>query len=114
MKKKVIGQKYGIEITKPWNQKMYDWNELVAKLIKIDLYNKLEEFYTKGDRTGMNKIANSFGPSYGEGYDVDSIYDGIFSDLGDIQNYQLNEELEWLVSKNLINKPKYEFVGYDK
>jgi len=29
-------------------------------------------------------------------------------------NYQLNEELEWLVSKNLINKPKYEFVGYDK
>ena len=63
---KVIGTKYGIEITKPWNQKMYDWNELVGKLIKIDLYNKLEEFYKKGDKAGMNKIANSFGPSYGD------------------------------------------------
>ena len=114
MKKKVIGQKYGVQITKPWNQQMYAWNDLVAKIIKIDLYKKLEEFYKNNDIDGMNQIAQSFGAGYGQGYDVDSIYDGIFEDLKDVQNYQLNEELEWLVSKNLISKPKYEFVGYDK
>ena len=114
MKKKLIKTKYGIQITKPWNQQMYAWNDLVAKVIKIDLYKKLEEFYKNNDIDGMNEIARSFGAGYGEGYDVDSIYDGIFEDLKAIQNYQLNEELEWLVSKNLINKPKYEFVGYDK
>jgi hypothetical protein len=111
---KVIGTKYGIEITKPWNQKMYDWNELVGKLIKIDLYNKLEEFYKKGDRAGMNKIANSFGPSYGEGYDIDSVFDSVFEDIEQLQNYQINEELEWLVKDGLIKKPEFNFVGYDK
>jgi hypothetical protein len=111
---KVIKTKYGVEITKPWNQSMYDWNDEVAKLIKIDLYKKLEEFYNNNDVDGMNEISNSFGPSYGEGYDVDEIFEGIFNDLKDIQNYQLNEELEWLVSKNIIKEPKYGFIGYDK
>ena len=111
---KVIGTKYGIEITKPWNQKMYDWNELVGKLIKIDLYKKLEEFYIKGDRNGMNKIANSFGPSYGDGYSNDDVFDSVFDDIAQIQNYQLNEELEWMVKDGLVKEPKYGFVGYDK
>ena len=54
---KVIKTKYGVEITKPWNQSMYDWNDIVGKLIKIDLYKSLEEFYTKRNKKGMNKIA---------------------------------------------------------
>ena len=112
MSKKVIGSKYGIQITRPWNNEMYDWNDEVAKVIKIGLYSKLEELYKKKDIDGMNEIAKSFGAGYGFGFDVDSIYTGIFEDLKDIQNYQLNEELEWLVSKNIIKKPKYEFVGY--
>ena len=111
---KVIKTKYGVEITKPWNQSMYDWNDIVGKLIKIDLYKSLEEFYTKRNKKGMNKIASSFGASYGDGYDVDSIYDSIFKDLQNLENYQLNEELEWLIKDNLVNKPKYGFVGYDK
>ena len=111
---KVIGTKYGIEITKPWNQKMYDWNEIVGKLIKIDLYNKLEEFYKKGDREGMNKIANTFGPSYGEGYSNDDVFDSIFDDIAQIQNYQLNEDLEWMVKDGLVKEPEFGFVGYDK
>lgn len=114
MSKKVIGKKYGVEITKPWNVEMYNWNDDVAKILKIGLYNKLEEFYHNNDIDGMNVIAQSFGAGYGDGYNVDSIYDGIFEDLKYIQNYQLNEELEWLVSKNIIKKPKYGFVGYDK
>jgi hypothetical protein len=93
---------------------MYDWNELVGKLIKIDLYNKLEEFYKKGDRKGMNKIANTFGPSYGDGYSNDDVFDSVFDDIAQIQNYQLNEELEWMIKDGLVKEPKYGFVGYDK
>ena len=111
---KVIAHKYGITITKPWNKSMYDWNDEVAKLIKIDLYKSLEKFYNNSDKDGMNKIASSFGASYGVGYDVETTFDGIFNELKDIQNYQLNEELEWLVKNGLVKKPKYEFVGYDK
>ena len=114
MKKKLIKTQYGIQITKPWNQSMYDWNDKIGKLIKIDLYQKLKEFYESNDVDGMNRIASSFGASYGDGYDDDSIYDSIFKDLQNLENYQLNEELEWLIRDNLVNKPKYGFVGYDK
>ena len=111
---KVIGTKYGIEITKPWNEKMYEWNDVVGKLIKIDLYNKLTEFYKKGDTKGMNLIAGSLGPKYGEGYDIDSMFDAIYEDISQVQNYTLNDELEWMVKDGLIKQPKYGFVGYDK
>lgn len=111
---KVIGTKYGIEITKPWNNKMYGHNDLVAKLIKIDLYNKLKEFYDNGNVKGMNKIASTLGPSYGEGYDIDSMFDAIFEDIKQTQNYHLNDELEWMVKDGLIKEPKFGFVGYDK
>ena len=111
---KVTGTKYGIEITKPWNGKMYEHNDLVAKLIKIDLYNKLKEFYDNGDVKGMNKIASTLGPSYGEGYDIHSMYDSIYDDIVQSQNYTLNDELKWMVKDGLIKEPKYGFVGYDK
>jgi|TARA_B110000977_G_C10608886_1_gene311385 hypothetical protein len=114
MKKKVIGEKYGVQITRPWNKAMYHWNDLAAKLIKIDIFKKLEEFYEDENIEGMNLIAQSFGAGYGDGYDVDSMYAGISKDLGMVENYQLNEELEWLVRKEIINEPKFGFVGYDK
>ena len=84
------------------------------KLIKIDLYQKLKEFYESNDVDGMNRIASSFGASYGDGYDDDSIYDSIFKDLQNLENYQLNEELDWLVKHNIVKEPEFKFVGYDK
>ena len=54
------------------------------------------------------------GPSYGDGYDVDAVFDSVFDDITQLQNYQINEELEWLVKDGLIKKPEFEFVGYDK
>ena len=34
---KTIGTKYGIEITKPWNNEMYNHNDKVGELLKIEL-----------------------------------------------------------------------------
>ena len=53
MSKKVIGSKYGIQITRPWNNEMYDWNDEVAKVIKVGLYSKLEELYKKKDNFSL-------------------------------------------------------------
>lgn len=111
---KVIGTKYGIEITKPWNEKMYEWNDLVAKLIKIDLFNKLEEIYKGGDKDKLNEFAGAVGTRYGLGFDLKDMYDGIYDDLVNLQNYQMAQDLDWYVTKGFINEPKYGFVGYDK
>lgn len=111
---KVIGTKYGIEITKPWNGKMYEWNDWVAKLIKIDLYNKLEELYKKGDKKELNEFAGAIGTKYGFGFDLKGMYDAIYDDLVNLPNYQMAQDLDWYVTKGFIKEPKYGFVGYDK
>ena len=112
---KVIGKKYGINITKPWSREMYDWNDMVAKLIKIDLYKSLKEIYDGGaSKSQMNDLASTFGPKYGDGYDVDDMYDLIYKEIVSVPTYILNEELDYLIKKGYINEPKYKFVGYDK
>jgi len=111
---KVIGKKYGIEITKPWSKEMYEWNDTVAKLIKMDLYKTLKKMYEGGaSKKEMNDLASTFGPKYGDGYEIDDMYDSIYEEIVSAPNYVLNEELDYLVKKSYICKPKYGFVGYD-
>lgn len=111
---KVIGTEYGIEITKPWNQKMYDHNDLVGKLIKVDLFKKLQELYEMGDKNELNEFAKAIGTGYGFGFDLDSMYEGIKDDLEYLQNYQMEQDLDWYVTKGFIKEPKFRFVGYGR
>jgi len=111
---KVIGTKYGIEITKPWNKEMYNHNDLVAKLIKASLSDTLEELYKGGDMDELNKFAKVIGTGYGFGFDLDSMYEGICGDLEYLPNYQMADDLDYYVSKGFIKEPKFNFVGYTK
>ena len=110
---KVIGTKYGIEITKPWNEKMYEHNDLVAKLIKVELSNKLEELYKKGDTNELNEFARAVGTSYGFGFDLDSMYKGICDDLEYLQNHQMEQDMDYYVKMGFIKQPEFGFVGYN-
>ena len=116
MSKKVIGTKYGIEITRPWNNEMYDHNDKVGELLKIELENTLGEIYDNGNcsKDELNEFSKVISYSYGDGYDVESMYPLIKDSIDDLQNYQLAEDIEWLVKKNLIVTPKIGFVGYGK
>jgi len=111
---KVIGTKYGIEITKPWNEKMYEHNDMVAKLIKVELFEKLEEIYKKGNKDELNEFAGAVGTRYGFGFDLVGMHRGIRNDLEYLQNYQMAEDMDYYVKKGFIQQPKIGFVGYDK
>lgn len=116
MSKKVIGTKYGIEITKPWNSEMYDHNDKVAELLKIELENTLKSIYNDGNcsKEKLNEFAGAIGSKYGFGFDLKGMYDGITDDLEYLQNYQIADELDYYVKKGFIQQPKIGFVGYDK
>jgi len=114
MSKKVIGTKYGIEITKPWNSEMYEHNDKVSQLIKVELYTKLEELYKKGNMDTLNEFAGAVGTKYGFGFDLKGMYDGITNDLEYLQNYQIEQDLDYYVKKGFVKEPKFGFVGYDK
>jgi|TARA_B110000259_G_C13709811_1_gene279958 hypothetical protein len=113
---KTIGTKYGIEITKPWNNEMYDHNDKVGELLKIELENTLDGIYDGGNctKSELNEVSSVFSYKYGEGYDVKSMYPLIKEGIKELQNYQLAEDIEWLVKKNLIVTPKIGFIGYGK
>jgi len=113
---KTIGTKYGIEITRPWNNEMYDHNDKVGELLKIELENTLEEIYDNGNcsKGELNEFSKVISYNYGDGYDVESMYPLIKESIDDLQNYQLAEDIEWLVKRNLIVTPKIGFVGYGK
>jgi len=113
---KVIGEKYGIQITKPWNNEMYDHNDKVAQLLKIELENTLNYIYKDGNcsKEELNKFAKVIGCSYGQGYDVTTMYPQIEEDLNLLANYQLAEDLDYYVKNGFIKQPKIGFVGYGK
>ena len=114
MSKKVIGTKYGIEITKPWNNEMYDHNDKVAELLKIELYNKLEEIYKIGDEDILNQFGKVVGTGYGFGFDLRDMFDDIKRNLEYLPNYQIEQDLDYYVKKGIIKQPKIGFVGYTK
>jgi hypothetical protein len=42
------------------------------------------------------------------------MYEGIKNDLEYLQNYQMEQDLDYYVKKGFIKEPKFGFVGYNK
>jgi hypothetical protein len=114
-KKKVLGIKYGIEITKPWSQEMYLHNDLVAAEMKKNIVEAIIHAYNNNNLTVLREIGKSI-CAYSFYYDITAfeMYNKILSDLQHVQNYWLNDEYSWLVSKGYVKEVEINFVGYDK
>ena len=64
---KVVKTKYGIQITKHWNNEMYDHNDMVAELMKAELLIKLELAKETDDEELLRNVAKIIHPSgYGK------------------------------------------------
>jgi len=110
---KVLGKKYGIEITKPWNKEMYDHNDKVADLMKAELKLALVKAYKNKDEELLRGVASVIEPSgYGYGFDMDGIYKDALNGLEMVQNYWLNEEYPYGVKKGIVPSVELEFIGY--
>jgi hypothetical protein len=102
-----------IEITRPWNNDMYDHNDEVAELMKTELSKKLLEAYASDKEVTMRSIGKIIHPSgYGVGFNFHEIYDSLNKEIEQLQNFWLNEEYPYGVEQGLLSKIKHEFVGY--
>ena len=112
---KVLDVKYGIAITKPWSKEMYEHNDKVASEMKENIFQALNEAYSKDDETALREIGRSVcAYRFGDGYDMDEIHIEICRELDNVQNYWLNDEYPSLVRKGYVKDIKIGFVGYDK
>ena len=110
---KVLGTKYGIEITRPWNKEMYDHNDKVADLMKAELRLALSKALRTENEQLLRDVASVIDPcGYGIGFEVEDIYNDALKNLDMVQNYWLNEEYPYGVKKGIIPSVELEFIGY--
>ena len=110
---KVLGTKYGIEITRPWNKEMYDHNDKVADLMKAELRLALSKAFRTENEQLLRDVASVIDPcGYGMGFEVEDIYNDAMKNLDMVQNYWLNEEYPYGVKKGIVPSVELEFIGY--
>ena len=110
---KVIGTKYGIDITRPWSNEMYEHNDKVAHLMKAEILIRLKEIHKNRDEEALRDLAKVVYPcGYGTGFDFDGIYEDTLQNIEDVQNYWLHEEFPYGVKKGIVSDIGIEFIGY--
>lgn len=112
---KVLGEKYGIQITKPWSQAMYDHNEKVATQMKAAIMEALTQADKKHDTKTVAVIAKAIN-AYGYAQlQHDYILSDAISGLQNVQNYWLHGDC-WpdLLKAGLVKPLEMEMIGYDK
>lgn len=110
---KVKEIKYGIEITKPWNIEMYDHNDKVSDLMKAELRLALNNAMKTENEELLREVASVICPSgYGIGFEMEDIYNESLRELGMVENYWLNEEYPYGVTKGIVPSVELEFIGY--
>jgi hypothetical protein len=104
---------YGIKITKPWSKEMYDHNNMVSQLMKLEIIKSIVNFQNDFDKLNELMVLCG-GIKYGDSYDIEELKEDCLNEVDTVQNYWLNEEYPFAVSNGLVDDVKLKFVGYDK
>lgn len=111
----IIGEEYGIQITKPWNDIMYKHNDKVARKMKAEISKALMMAHKSGEFENMVIIAKAIN---GYGYhnmDVRDIHEDAVLGLQRLQNHWLNDHT-WpeLVKSGLVGQISELLIGFKK
>ena len=101
------------KITKPWSKEMYEWNDIVAGLMKGKIRESIEK--NKDNWDILNElIVLCGGIKYGDGFSIEDLYKGCLDELDSVMNYWLNEEFPYAVSKGWVEdiETDMNFIGY--
>jgi len=112
MKKPVY--KYGIEITKPWSNEMYDHNDVVSETMKSNIKKAIDTAVKKGDNTKFIEIAKFVCYySFGDPYITKENVGDTLMDLDNMPNHQLNEDYPYLQKLGLVPELDVHLIGYE-
>lgn len=114
-KVKVLGNKYGIEITKPWSSEMYEHNDKVAESMKNLISDSLRITYAFDMDDKLRELCKhicAYGMS--SNYTNEEIYNEACTELNQVQNFWLNDIWPDLVKDGHVKDVEIGFVGYDK
>ena len=109
-KTKVLGERYGITITRPWNEKMYAHNEAVAEEMKANILRAVcNRKYTAKQ---LNEMARHItGYTFGM-MSREEIREELVTGISQMQNFWLNSEYGSLVEKGFCKPVEKDMIGY--
>ena len=92
--------KHGIEITKPWNQEMYAYNENISTHMIKDIMFSINAVKDVETAQKLAKIINPYG--YGEGYNLESMKADMLNNAENFENYWLAEIWDELIAADFV------------
>jgi len=112
MKQKVLGQEFGVTITRPFSKEMYAHNDKVADMMKENIRKAINNRrYTADELNEMTKsiTAYTFGTS-----DREEIREEMLSAVDDLQPWWLAQEYPTLVEQGYCKALPIDMVGFKK
>ena len=110
-KTKILGEQYGITITRPWNEKMYEHNELVAEEMRANILKAVRN--RKYTVEQLNDMARHItGYTFGFGMSREDIREELLRAVDQIQNFWLHSEYSDLVAKGFCPPVEKQMIGY--
>ena len=101
------------QVTKPWSNEMYDYNDKVADMMKENIIESIVKHQNDYDKLNELMVLCG-GIKYGQGFSIDDLYHDVHHEVETVQNYWLNDEYPYAVKQGLVKPIPYNFVGYDK
>ena len=102
---------FGVEITKPWSQEMYDLNEKINEHYKSKIVAFIQGLKTPAACNEVAKIVNPYG--YGPGLDNDMSYmkTDMVKNIEYAESYWMKEVIEELLQDEAIEPMIYQPTG---
>ena len=107
---KVLGELYGITITRPWNEAMYEHNELVSEEMKTNMRKAVRN--RKYTFEQLNDMARHItGYTFGM-MSREEVREELLNEIDRVQNFWLHQEYDSLVTKGYCVKIEKQMIGY--
>ena len=114
-KYKVIGEKYGVMITKPFSAEMYKHNDAVKEKMCANIVAGIELAYANHEHNQLNIFSRALqGFTYGTSYTMDDVHEELLLEVENAQAWLLNQEYDYLVYLELVAPVEVGLVGFDK
>lgn len=109
--------KHGIEITKPWSNEMYEYNESVKEIMIKEITFSINALQDEETAQKLAKIINPYG--YGEGYDLEAMRADMLNNVEYVETYWLAQIWDELIDAEFVqpifgeNTEVYHIIGFE-
>jgi hypothetical protein len=108
--------KHGIEITKPWSEDMYNFNDSIKEMYKERITALIDGLETEDQCQTVARIVNPYG--YGFGYEVADMKKDMLNNLDSAESYWYKEMIEVFLAEDFIDPiymdgEKVNLIGFE-